>query len=108
MIASLHYLTKSRVVSLFDLPRDLMSPPPAMAASLATPRSPSAGSESLPLAEAQMNEKSLVQNHWNLSKTTPALGVSRPTLYRTRKNEGVTAAQLKSARQRPGVAPNGT
>ncbi len=85
VISGLHFLTKSRVVTLADLPHDITTP---------TPLDPAQGSLdhdqdqrlaralSLKHAEVILIENSLVNHNGNISKAALALGISRPTLYR--------------------------
>lgn len=88
-ISGLHYLSKSRQVTIADLPREITSPP----APAAQPPVPAlvAGNDagSLKQAEVRQIETSLARHHGNISKAAAALGISRPTLYRKIQTLGI-------------------
>ncbi|MGC1429383.1 MAG: sigma 54-interacting transcriptional regulator [Albidovulum sp.] len=93
VITSLHYLAKSRQVTLSDLPREMIaSETPSGQANPAaeTPGWPASGTQSLKGAEATLIEQALGAHHGNLSQTAIALGISRPTLYRKMNAYGIT------------------
>jgi sigma-54 dependent transcriptional regulator, acetoin dehydrogenase operon transcriptional activator AcoR len=85
VITSLHYLAKTREVSLSDLPQEMtvVNKPSEQASHVndLVARSPAA-TESLKAAEASLIEQVLKTHRGNLSQTAIALGISRPTLYR--------------------------
>ena len=96
-MSSLHYLAKSRRVTLADLPRDLTAPPPPHDRQRAAmPDKRLAGLESLKQAEVLLIESSLVQNRGNVSKAAINLGISRPTLYRKMQFHGITVSEAKN------------
>ena len=83
VISGLHYLAKSRHLSLSDLPHEITAPTvTADATSAASPDQRLARATSLKHAEVMLIENALVQFHGNISKAAVALGISRPTLYR--------------------------
>lgn len=97
-IASLHFLAKSRHVTLDDLPHEV-----TQRADLAQPEtSPMpmqhpANTASLRHAEEVLIQQALVQNRGNLSQTARSLGISRPTLYRKMNAFGITLSPAKGS-----------
>ncbi|MGB8815427.1 MAG: sigma 54-interacting transcriptional regulator [Paracoccaceae bacterium] len=92
VVSGLHYLAKSRTVTLADLPREITNPVAPKNAFLDT--SPAqdhrlASTASLKHAEVMLIESSLMHHHGNMSKAAIALGISRPTLYRKIQNYGI-------------------
>ncbi|MGB5871201.1 MAG: sigma 54-interacting transcriptional regulator, partial [Albidovulum sp.] len=93
VITSLHYLAKSRQVTLSDLPREMIAPktPSDRVNPVADVLAQSAaGTQSLKGAEATLIEQALSTHHGNMSQTAIALGISRPTLYRKMHAYGIT------------------
>jgi transcriptional regulator of acetoin/glycerol metabolism len=80
VISALHYLAKSRHVTLADLPAEITSPSTVAPAS--PPGQGLTRAVSLKHAEVMLIENSLAQFHGNISKAALSLGISRPTLYR--------------------------
>ncbi len=90
VVSGLHYLSKSRRVSLADLPREISAPPPTGALqSEAAQEQRQAQAQSLKHAEVLLIESSLKRHHGNISHTAQELGISRPTLYRKIKSMGL-------------------
>ena len=79
VISGLHYLSKSRTISIIDLPQEIVQ---RRTTALAGPTPESGNPESLKDAESQMIRATLTAQHGNLSRTAAMLGISRPTLYR--------------------------
>ncbi len=79
VISGLHYLSKSRTISIIDLPQEIVQ---RRTTALADPTPESGNPESLKDAESQMIRATLTAQHGNLSRTAAMLGISRPTLYR--------------------------
>lgn len=99
VIASLHFLAKSRNVALSDLPRHLtvatrMNDTERSAASAQAQRL--SGLVSLKQAEVLLIENSLTAHGGNLSKAAMTLGISRPTLYRKMRTHGMALAGTRS------------
>jgi len=82
VISGLHFLSKERIITLLDLPRDLVQ---RRAASLTGPSFETHSSETLKEAESHMIRITLTEQSGNLSRTATLLGISRPTLYRKMK-----------------------
>lgn len=81
VISGLHFLAKTRTVSLADLPCEVLmhrAPP----VEPAIHRVAEANPESLRGAEDMMIRAALTAQRGNLSRTAAVLGISRPTLYR--------------------------
>jgi sigma-54 dependent transcriptional regulator, acetoin dehydrogenase operon transcriptional activator AcoR len=95
VVSGLHYLAKSRHVTLADLPREIAAPDlargPHYDANNAQDRR-LASALSLKHAEVMLIENSLVHHNWNISKAALALGISRPTLYRKIQSLGIHEA----------------
>ena len=99
VISGLHYLAKSRNVTLADLPPEITSPSMTGAAmSHANPAQDQrmAQAVSLKHAEVILIENSLVHFNGNISKAAVALGISRPTLYRKIQTLGIRSAATKA------------
>ena len=79
VISGLHFLNKDRIVTLTDLPRDLVQ---RRVPALSGPAAETSNPESLKEAESQMIRATLTAQRGNLSRTAAMLGISRPTLYR--------------------------
>ena len=79
VISGLHFLNKDRIVTLTDLPRDLVQ---RRVPALSGPAVETSNPESLKEAESQMIRATLTAQRGNLSRTAAVLGISRPTLYR--------------------------
>ena len=79
VISGLHFLNKDRIVTLTDLPRDLVQ---RRVPALSGPAVETSNPESLKEAESQMIRATLTAQRGNLSRTAAMLGISRPTLYR--------------------------
>ncbi len=92
VISGLHYLAKSRHVTLADLPREIAVPAPAGPTPPDLQDQRQAQARSLKDAEVLLIESSLVRYHGNISHTATALGISRPTLYRKMKSMGLRTA----------------
>ncbi len=93
VVSGLHYLAKSRVVSLSDLPREVSEPTPTVTLqSLRAQDQRQAQAQSLKDAEVLLIESSLVRHHGNISHTANELGISRPTLYRKIRSMGLRSA----------------
>ncbi len=93
IVSGLHYLAKSRIVTLSDLPQAISSPAPSVAAQAATGQDKrEAHARSLKDAEILLIESSLIRHRGNISLTANALGISRPTLYRKIKSMGLRTA----------------
>ena len=85
VISGMHYLAKSRQVSLTDLPPAIAEPDLAASSTITADQSRDkrlSQAVSLKHAEEMLIENALVQSHGNISKAAIALGISRPTLYR--------------------------
>jgi DNA-binding NtrC family response regulator len=96
-IASLHFLAKSRHVTLADLPREVTLRAQPRQPDQPRPTAPELGSHaSLKDAEESLIQQSLVQHRGNMSQTARSLGISRPTLYRKMQAFGITLASGKS------------
>ena len=98
VISGLHFLAKSRHVTLADLPAEITSPSTTdVTASFAGPAREQgiAKAVSLKHAEVILIENSLVHFHGNISKAAIALGISRPTLYRKIQSLGIRPAATK-------------
>ena len=95
VISGLHYLAKSRQVTLADLPREITAPPqpkaPPGEATLAQDQR-LARAVSLKHAAVMLIENALAQHHGNISKSALSLGISRPTLYRKIQSLGIKPA----------------
>ena len=90
IVSGLHYLSRSRNVTLADLPQEISAPaPPAAVQFLASQEQRQMQSQSLKHAEVLLIESSLVRHNGNISHTANALGISRPTLYRKMRNMGL-------------------
>jgi sigma-54 dependent transcriptional regulator, acetoin dehydrogenase operon transcriptional activator AcoR len=99
VISGLHFLAKSRRVTLADLPRQITSPTEADAALSSAQLAQDqrlAGAVSLRHAEVMLIENSLTHFHGNISKAATALGISRPTLYRKIQTLGIRSDPAKS------------
>ena len=79
VVSGLHFLSKTRIVTLTDLPRDLIQ---RRVPALSVPAQDPANPESLKEAESQMIRAALATQRGNLSRAANILGISRPTLYR--------------------------
>jgi sigma-54 dependent transcriptional regulator, acetoin dehydrogenase operon transcriptional activator AcoR len=90
VVSGLHYLSKSRTVTLADLPREIAAPvvTPDLQAQTAQDKR-QAQAQSLKHAEVMLIENSLIRHHGNISHTATELGISRPTLYRKLRSMGV-------------------
>lgn len=85
VVSGLHYLAKSRHVTLSDLPREIAAPDVSKGAQFDANSAQDlrlARALSLKHAEVMLIENSLAHHNWNISKAALALGISRPTLYR--------------------------
>ena len=85
LMSGLHCLTKSRTVTLADLPPEVTMPVALTAANDhdgARRDRGAANPESLKDAEVTLIENSLRRHQGNMSKAALTLGISRPTLYR--------------------------
>jgi sigma-54 dependent transcriptional regulator, acetoin dehydrogenase operon transcriptional activator AcoR len=92
VVSGLHYLAKSRLVTLADLPLEISAPAPTgTAQSQAIQDHRHAQAQSLKHAEVMLIESSLVRHHGNISHTATELGISRPTLYRKIRSMGLRA-----------------
>jgi transcriptional regulator of acetoin/glycerol metabolism len=92
VISGLHYLAKSRNVTLADLPQQVTSRAEMdVAPSDASQPQDSmlARAVSLKHAEVMLIENSLAHFQGNISKAATALGISRPTLYRKIQSLGI-------------------
>jgi sigma-54 dependent transcriptional regulator, acetoin dehydrogenase operon transcriptional activator AcoR len=90
VVSGLHYLAKSRIVSVADLPREVCEPAPTDALqSHGVQDQRQAQAQSLKHAEVLLIESSLVRHHGNISQTANELGISRPTLYRKIRSMGL-------------------
>lgn len=101
IIASLHFLAKSRNVALADLPHEVThraDPAQADTPRMAVPDP--AKTASLRHAEAALIQQALVHHRGNLSQAARTLGISRPTLYRKMEAFGIA---LSSAKDNPAV-----
>jgi len=97
-ISGMHFLAKSRKVTLEDLPRELVMPAPfndVLRHTVEAQERLLAGSESIKQAEVLLIENSLRLHRGNMSKTASALGISRPTLYRKMQSYGISIAESK-------------
>lgn len=98
VISGMHFLSRSRQVSLDDLPREIASPSATEAAPHPASRASthdSGPAVSLKHSEIRLIESSLAQFNGNISKTAAALGISRPTLYRKIQTLGISAESIK-------------
>ena len=100
VVTSLHYLAKSRRVSLSDLPREMTAAagargPTSSADAIAIGGRVPTTTESLKMAEASLIEQVLTAHRGNMSQTAIALGISRPTLYRKMHVYGITVPDGK-------------
>jgi sigma-54 dependent transcriptional regulator, acetoin dehydrogenase operon transcriptional activator AcoR len=94
VVSGLHYLAKSRTVTLADLPREIALPQPTGGPQSRASQDQDqrqAQAQSLKHAEVMLIESSLARHHGNISHAANALGISRPTLYRKIRNMGVRA-----------------
>lgn len=92
-ISGLHFLAKSRRVTLDDLPRDVTQPAdPLPPASGYAQELRLASAASLRHAEEMLVGNALIQHQGNMSKAARALGISRPTLYRKMQTYGIKMA----------------
>jgi sigma-54 dependent transcriptional regulator, acetoin dehydrogenase operon transcriptional activator AcoR len=95
VVSGLHYLAKSRHVTLADLPREIAHPDLSKGAQFDANNAQDlrlARALSLKHAEVMLIENSLAHHNWNISKAALALGISRPTLYRKIQTLGIQGA----------------
>jgi sigma-54 dependent transcriptional regulator, acetoin dehydrogenase operon transcriptional activator AcoR len=95
VVSGLHYLAKSRHVTLADLPREIAHPDLSKGAQFDANSAQDlklARALSLKHAEVMLIENSLAHHNWNISKAALALGISRPTLYRKIQTLGIQDA----------------
>jgi sigma-54 dependent transcriptional regulator, acetoin dehydrogenase operon transcriptional activator AcoR len=95
VVSGLHYLAKSRHVTLADLPREIAHPDLSKGAQFDANSAQDlrlARALSLKHAEVMLIENSLAHHNWNISKAALALGISRPTLYRKIQTLGIHEA----------------
>ena len=94
VISGLHVMAKNRIVTLMDLPREVMV---RKVASLAQAEPPLQPDQSVPAlvalkdTEAMMIRTALTAHHGNLSRVASVLGISRPTLYRKMQSYGIAS-----------------
>ena len=92
LVTGLHWLAKSRTVTLADLPHEITAPtaPKTAPDPAADPRAERpASAASFRDAEVMLIEESLRHHHGNMSKAALRLGISRPTLYRKMHSYGI-------------------
>jgi sigma-54 dependent transcriptional regulator, acetoin dehydrogenase operon transcriptional activator AcoR len=98
VISGLHYLSKSRHLTLADLPQEITSTALATEAAAAASQVQDqrlSRAVSLKTAEVMLIENSLAHFNGNISKAAIALGISRPTLYRKIQAFGIATDAAK-------------
>ncbi len=95
VVSGLHYLAKSRQVTLADLPQEVSTPSALTELTSAVDHVQDqklARALSLKQSEVMLIENALLHHNWNISKAALTLGISRPTLYRKIQSLGIQVA----------------